>query len=224
MKKIVSLLLLSIASIFVYGQSHLRVISVSGLPVFPSDSITENTGYNISVQISNEDSATFSDTIDVFLRTDTANAIDTLVYNSVNTTIQPFDSTTLQTVNYIAKTTHYDDGDNIVVVWPQARSLGGISDSLSFHVYFIPLNAGFNNPSENPIILYPNPFNSYIGLKMDRKMNLKRVRIYNDLGQICLDETSPGYFIPVSFLEAGTYWLEVIGSNNSRQVFKIIKE
>ncbi len=224
MKKIISLLLLSIASIFVYGQSHLRLASVSGLPVSPTDSIIENTVYNISIQVVNEDSVTFSDTIDVFLKSDTTNPIDTLVYGSVITTIQPLDSAILQTVNYTAKTVHYDDGDNIVVVWPQARSLGGVSDSLSFHVYFIPLNAGFDNPSENPIILYPNPFNSYIGLKMDRKMNLKRVRIFNDLGQICLDQDSPGNLIPVSFLLPGIYWLEVIGANDSRQIYKVIKE
>ena len=224
MKKIISFLFLSIASIFVFGQSHLRLSSVSGLPVYPSDSIIENAVYNLSILVVNEDSVTFSDTIDVFLRSDTANPIDTLVYNSINSIIQPLDSAVLQTGNYTAKTTHYDDGDNIVVVWPQARSIGGISDSLTFHVYFIPLNAGFDNPSENAIILYPNPFSSYIGLKMDRKMNLKRVRIYNELGKVCLDEASPGYLIPVSFLEPGIYWLEIIGANDSRKIYKIIKE
>lgn len=196
MKRILLFLLLGLP--FVGQGQHLRIDSIAG---FPSDTASEALSYPLQITVSNLDSVDFQDTLDILIRSDTTLATDTLASDTV--TILGFSSITMNNPNYVFSPTHFDDGDNIVVVWPQARNTSPSIDSSVYMVYFVSLAAGIPTvPYEN--LFYPNPAVRYLNL--GDRMLFGQVRIFDmsgrlvsklevNQGLIFIDDLQPGMYL-----------------------------
>ena len=208
------------------AQVHLRVTSLSRFPVAPVDTAFESFTYDsIQVTVENIGSTVLNnDNILLFIMGNPANGYDTM-YDSPNAlfTIQPGTTANITVDSYSFKPVHFDDGDNIVVVWPQARSTPSVSDTLSFHVYFISLLAEIENPANREVIISPNPVSDYILLDIPEKMSLKQVRIIDILGNCVYNLSSGQNYISTSEWVSGIYFIEMTGSNGSQTTKKLLK-
>jgi hypothetical protein len=209
------------------GAQHLRISSISGIPLFPGDTVFEASQYSVSVIVVNDDSVAFdlSDTIDILItNNDSLFTTDTIATYSDTTSLFPGDSVTISNSLYVFEAPHFDDGDNIVVVWPQARISGGTYDSLSFEIYYVSLGSGIDEQEVSGLIVYPNPSTDYLFLGNSHKFKIKQVRILDLSGkEIYLDKTQ-NLVIPISNLKAGQYLLEVQNTGGRKKVFTIQKK
>lgn len=220
--------LLYLLSVSTQAQNaRLRISNLQGFPALPLDTAQEGVSYDsIRITVVNSGTGTFTDNIDVFLQGGTAGQglVDTLYQDSVGLhQIAPGDSIDLLPVHYQFRTVHFDDGDNIVVVWPAARTTGTPSDSISFHVYFVRLSA-ISEAGILHIRAYPNPSSQFITLDLPSDHSLKYVRILNVHGQEIYRSSSYNGFLPVGDLPTGLYLLEAIEQNGKCFYAKILKQ
>jgi hypothetical protein len=223
MKKILYFLFLLFSSHTLIAQSHLRVDSISGIPA-QGDSTFEYNPYTINLIIQNLDTAQITDTIDVFIqRQDTAHPADILYSDTVPMTIAGGGSIQVQSNNYVFSPVNFDDGDNIVVVWPQARTTPvTIIDSSVFHIFYVSLVASTPSGAEKDFMLYPNPATRYLLLgKSDSR--LKQVRIYDISGREVYRSDTPGNFIDIESWNPGTYLIEIEKVDGGKRVVKVQK-
>jgi hypothetical protein len=226
MKRLLYLLLLLTGFQYSYSQTwHLSVDSVGGLNS-QGDTAFQYQSYQLTVYITNHDSAQFNDTIDIITQTnDTALAQDTLIADTF-VSIAANNSTSIITTGYVFSPVNFDDGDNIVVVWPQARASHGqgTADSLPIHVYFVSLAASVNDPVQDDIAYYPNPVTDFLFIKNDGSKDFKQVRIYDSSGQIVYQSFNPVKFISVKDWKAGVYYISIDLKNGIEKKFRIIKQ
>ena len=227
MKKFLYLLLALFSSGYIFAQPHLRVDSISGIPLGPNDTAFEAASYNVQIYISNLDSADFMDTLDVFLQvSDTTFQRDTLFMDTVPVSIQAGNSNTLQRFNYQLRPVHFDDGDNIVVVWPQTRSVAPITtDSITFNVFFYSLvmDVG-DNPVQKLLTLHPNPSKDFLMLGTAKNVIIQQVRILDLTGKEIIRNTKCDTLIPTSGLSPGIYLVQVELNNGIRRTIRMVKE
>ena len=148
-------ILMAIGLINASAQVHLRVSSLSRFPVAPTDTAYESLSYDsIQVLVENIGNTILNaDNIILYILGNPASGPD-ILYDDTNAvyTAQAGSVTPINSFTYNFRPTHFDDGDNIVVVWPAARYTPHTSDSLTFHVYFVSLLAGIDKPVESPIM------------------------------------------------------------------------
>jgi len=76
---------------------------------------------------------------------------------------------------------------------------------------------------KNVLKIYPNPFNDYLSLSSESKVNIEKVTIYNALGQTVYTNTSNFENIDVSQLKTGYYLIEIV-SDQGKKIEKVIKQ
>ena len=223
-KRFALLLLLSVFTSQLSAQVHLRITSLSRFPVAPTDTAFESLVYDsIQSTVENIGNSVLVDNVSIFLRANPANQQDTIYDDSTVYTLQAGTSISIMSNGYRPKPTHFDDGDNIVVVWPAARTTPYTCDTLTFHVYFVSLINGIKL-AENPIHLGPNPVNDHLLVQIEPKNFLQQVRILDMLGNEIL-VLSPGQnFISTANWTAGIYFLETTNQNGTTFRRKIVKE
>jgi hypothetical protein len=224
MKKFASLIFLLIAGFSLHAQLHLQITNITG---FPADTSYEAGLYNVQLTLLNPDTTDFIDSLglDILLQAN-ANSIDTLYADSAMTPDTLFAQATknLNRNNYQFLPSHFDDGDNIVVVWPVARMTGQSGDSTSFHIYFISVNASVPKIEKQTITLYPNPVSEYISLGIPEGIPIKQVRILDVLGKEIYLSNLPEKLIPTDNLAGGIYFFEIIKADGTSTIFKILKQ
>ncbi len=223
MKKILYLLLFLLAGQHVNAQFHLSIDSIAGMPQFPTDSAYEYQSYNITTRIVNNDSVPFQDAVIVLIKSITAPFVDTLYGDTTSIFIAGPGSALVTRNNYVFSPVYFDDGDNIVVVWPQARNTGSIGDSTSFHIYFISLLASVERPELKSPIYYPNPATQSIYLKNPTGIAIKRVRIFDISGKEVYHNNSMSSFISIEKWPSGLYIIDVEGDDGLHKIIKIQK-
>ncbi|MCG8330733.1 MAG: T9SS type A sorting domain-containing protein [Chitinophagales bacterium] len=72
----------------------------------------------------------------------------------------------------------------------------------------------------NQIDIYPNPTSNFLNLT--NAENILSITIRNHLGQIVL-KPEPDLLIDISTLSASSYFIDILTSNNRRQIFKFLK-
>jgi hypothetical protein len=227
LRKILLFILFGMMTVAASAQPHLRISSLSRFPVAPNDTAYEASVYDsITIQIENIGNTAILDQYDVFMSAHPADR-DTL-YNytdTFNTVIQGGMTFVVVTNNFRFSPSHYDDGDNIIVVWPAARNTPNVtSDTLTFHIYFYSLTHSIPEEGLNPITFYPNPATDYILLQIPDKNTLKQVRIYDLSGRLLFDLPEGNSYIPISNWAKGMYLLEMVGVRGERLVRKIVVE
>lgn len=199
MKKLFYLLFLILFVSPLFAQTHLRISNISGIPVtgIPNNTVYEvNTYDSIEVTIVNEDTLSFSDSIAIYIKSGSIQFIDTLI-NETIVNIASGDSVTLHRSGFVFSRVYFDEGDNIVVVWPAARITPIVSDSVTFNIFFISLLASSPEFPKEEIMLFLNPVSKYLSIVGLTPLDIKRVRIYDLLGKEICNHSSIQQHIPI---------------------------
>ncbi len=225
MKKLLYLLLLIFCGSSLFAQTHIRISHISGIPItgLPNNTVYEVSTYDsIEVTIVNDDTLSFSDSISIYIKSGSIQFIDTLIYaTSIN--IASGDSIILHRSGFVFSRVYFDEGDNIVVVWPAARITPIVSDSVTFNIFFISLLASSPEFPKEEIILFPNPVSKYLSIDGLNLIQIKRVRIYDLLGKEIYNHSSIHRNIPIENLSPGMYLLNIEITDGSMKVFKFQK-
>ncbi|MBP6335049.1 MAG: T9SS type A sorting domain-containing protein [Bacteroidia bacterium] len=205
-----------------FSQARLRITAIDNFPgQFAADSAFAGTPYDsILITIKNTGTLAFQGEVDVFL-TAGPGVLDTLFLDSIGgTLLAPSDSVIRRPAPYFFNSVHFDDGDNIVVVWPQARTGGIPSDTTIFHVYFISLQS-IAEFDQKQISVSPNPGTDFIRLDLAEINQLEQVRIIDSSGRIFFQSKDHAELISIRNWPAGIYFIEVLG-NQSRYSGRLI--
>lgn len=225
-RRILTLCFFCLISITTFAQVHLRITSLSRFPVAPNDTAYESMVYDsILVDVQNIGNTILTDNISIYLQSAPANQVDT-IYNdtSATYTLQLGSSATIMSNGYRARPIHFDDGDNIVVVWPAARFTPYICDTLSFHVYFVSLVNLIKEQSASSISIGPNPSTNFILVDLPVKNTFKQVRIIDTKGSEIRQLSAGQNYISTTTWPNGIYFIEMIDLNGQKQVKKIVKQ
>ena len=223
MKKLLYLLLLIFCGSSLFAQTHIRISNISGIPVtgLPNNTVYEVSTYDsIDVTIVNDDTLLFSDSISIYIKSGSIQFIDTLI-DATSINIASGDSITLHRSGFVFSRVYFDEGDNIVVVWPAALITPIVSDSVTFNIFFISLLASSPEIPNKEIILFPNPVSKYLSIDGLNHTMIKRVRIYDLLGKEIYNHSSIQQFIPIENLAPGIYLLTIEITDGSLNVFKL---
>ncbi|HNQ61802.1 MAG TPA: T9SS type A sorting domain-containing protein [Bacteroidia bacterium] len=212
--RIILIFFLFCCSTDLFSQAHLSITNLVGLPNSGQDTVYSVSPYDsIEVTIKNTGNLGFQGEADILIRGNLA-VNDTLFTDSLSGTIlAPGDSVIRYPNSYLFNSVNYVDGDNIVVVWPQARTGNIPYDSLVFHVYYV----SFQSISEfenKPLTISPNPGIDYIKLGLAEIKQFEYVRIFDIQGRIHYESTVPGPTINIQNWNKGLYYIEVIGKNS----------
>lgn len=213
------LFLLTCQSLF--AQSRLSITSITGFPTSGSDSAFYNIPYDsIVISIKNTGTVSFAGEADVLIRGGRG-LTDTLFTDSLNgTQLAPNDSVVRFPPSYLFSSNYYLDGDNIVVVWPQAR-IGGIPvDSLMFNVYFLTIQS-IHELQTKDLIISPNPGTDFIKLGTTEINHIEYVRIYNTQGKLIYQAKSADEVIHVKSWTPGIYFIE-LGSKSGKHKGRLL--
>ncbi|REJ82956.1 MAG: T9SS C-terminal target domain-containing protein [Bacteroidetes bacterium] len=164
------------------AQQGLHISRLQNFPALPNDTAYGNITYqNILITVSNNTVFTFTGSIDVLLSTRPA-TLDTLYSDSgIVHTINPGDSLTLQAAPYVFNPQSYDSGDNIVVIWPQARGMSFQTDSTVIVVHFV-LFQNILDQQKLRLSIFPNPTQNLVRIQGMEKYKIEYVRIFNAKG------------------------------------------
>ncbi|HRH65508.1 MAG TPA: T9SS type A sorting domain-containing protein [Bacteroidia bacterium] len=209
---------------FGWAQGRLTITGLANYPVAGQDTAYDIQSYDsILISISNTGNQVVAGGVDVLLQGNPG-VTDTLFTDTAATTqLSPGDTVTVRPTSYQFDLTHYDDGDNIVVVWPAARTTGVLQDTLTIHVYFVRLS-GIDEPYVRTLVAYPNPVVQYIRLETGPENVVKYVRILDSKGVLIYHSTAYQGFLDVTNLSPGLYIVE-LGQKNGKSLFaRIIKE
>ena len=193
------------------AQVHLRISGLSRFPVSPTDTAYESVTYDsIQIQVLNIGNTPLnSDNISILIVGNPAGGVDILYEDTAALyNIQSGTSANINASGYVFRPTHFDDGDNIVVVWPAARFTPYIADSLTFHIYYVSLLASINLQGNDQIVISPNPVNDYIALEIPSNLEVKQVRIIDLFGRSIVTFKDGINYIPTSNWNSGLYILQ----------------
>lgn len=223
-RKILALLTFQLAVVAAFGQGEIRIVSLTHFPVAPVDTAYESNTYDsIGITISNIGNSVIVDHFDVFASARPAD-IDTIFYDpdTTNKVLQTGDSLEQFRNGFRFRPIHYDDGDNIIVVWPAARTTPNIiSDSITFVINFASIN-GIIHTEKETIELFPNPAVEYFVLRSPDKNTFKQVRIFDSTGRMVFELTPGDNYIPVNDWQSGVYMLEVYTAEGYRIVKRLM--
>ncbi len=196
-----------------FSQARLTITALDNFPGISPDTAFSGTPYNnILITIKNTGNLLFQGEVDVLLSAGPG-ITDTLYLDSISgTLLAPGDSVIRNPPSYLFNSVHYDDGDNIVVVWPQARSGGALIDTLLFHVYYVNL-LSIEETESRQILIHPNPGSDFIRLGIPEINKVEYVRIFDAEGRVFFESYSAEEMIRVKNWPAGLYFLEVSGKN-----------
>jgi hypothetical protein len=223
MNKHIRILLLITAFFFTSRASgQLSIVAITGyIDSTFNDTATDATGYGGLYYIVNTDTTTIVDTIDVFLRANSHS-----VYNLSNSTtydsLAPGD-TVVKNLTVQFDPIHFDDGDNIVVIWPAARNSPPPYDTMTTHIYY-DQSIGVNELSQLPVTVYPNPASEYLVLGGLNGIKLKRVRILDSCGKEYYSGIPFAGMIPIGRLAKGNYIVHVEGMDGRVRTVQVIKD
>ena len=87
-----------------------------------------------------------------------------------------------------------------------------------------PLGIRESATSDNPVTVYPNPFNEKITFSnSNNNKRISKVKIYDPTGRLLISKQDQTDYINTSTLDAGIYFLEFIFNDNTKGYKKIIK-
>ncbi len=208
------------------AQVHLQISSLSRFPVSPTDTAYESLTYDsIMIQVQNIGNTILNaDNISILILGTPATGPDILYEDtSMLYTLQGGSTALINASGFVFKPTHFDDGDNIVVVWPQARTTPHISDSLTFHIYYVSLLGSLTNIEEEPVLISPNPLNDFVALEIPSKLGAKQVRIVDVMGRTILSLNEGFNYIPTSDWTPGMYILQYVDKSGKPVTRRLIK-
>ncbi len=194
-----------------FSQVRLSITSLDGFPNALGDTAYNNASYDsIFITIKNTGNIAFQGEADVMIQGGLG-LTDTLYMDSIGSTIlAPNDSIVKRPPPYLFNSVNYIDGDNIVVVWPQARVSGILSDTISFIVYYVSFQS-INGPERKALQISPNPGTDFIRLGISEIKQLEYVRIFSFEGRLIYEADKDMEMIRVKNWPAGIYFIEVQG-------------
>jgi hypothetical protein len=218
--RIIIVFFLLLSSPTVYSQ-HLSITGISGnLPLHDTAYEAVAVYDSINISIINNDSVAFFDTLDVFIRANLRPA-SYLYQGQSPDSIGPFNTITVLPPGYHFDPQYFDEGDNIVVIWPAARNIPYTTDSLIDSIYFQSINL-VPELNQFDITVFPNPSTDYIYLDGIDKIKTGQVRIYDILGKEYYDQPEIGRYVSIRHLPSGIYYLDIEKTDGSRNVITLV--
>src|SRR5690606_19064682 len=100
-----------------------------------------------------------------------------------------------------------------------AVAVGSECKTFSLGVYLDPL--GMVELSEGTVSLFPQPFNDFLQIRLERNASPVSLKIYDGIGKLVLDveDISNGHSISTSHLAPGIYLAE-ISSGSGQKIFR----
>ncbi len=237
MKSIRFLLLLSIVFVAL-GTSAQGVLSIDpndlNSSVLPDTVAYGSNSGNISVWVRNTDSVTFTGQISIHYTIDysttdtvytTSDSVSGIGYSQEADTIQAHDSIQKNLRFYFTgpKFTPSIGLPSGVVIWPVAS--GAITlDSVSRLIYIKDTTStGIQNSDVKKLKVYMD--GNELLIKSDAENMPTRVRIYDALGDLMLQQDALlSGVISMNQYAQGVYFAEITLTDNSRLVYKVIKQ
>ncbi len=223
MKKALNLLFLLVCLLTAHlgnAQINLRL----GLASAPPASIDTGQSFVINVTVTNNDTATFIDTVDFgyYANGGTlgtgSNTGSGFSYQVKNDTINPFDSI-VKTLTAHVTNPAFLAGPSVVVIWPIAFGQNIIADSLRFNITVtVPNGNSIDELGDKRIRLIL--INDELQLLKDDGVQLKQLRVYDVLGNEILNKLNPTSNTALPPMNTGLYFAEVTYNNNQRRVFR----
>lgn len=218
-------LLVFLLPVIGFSQARFTITAIQGFPWLPADTAYEGTVYDsILVTITNTGSQSFTGEMDILIQANPG-ITDTLLLDSNGTaTYAPGVSISFRSQPYVFTTTHFDGGDNIIVVWPQARFAppGTMNDTLTGEIYFITFLGTGDSPA-TAFEVYPNPASQYLGFRSEGKSSLKQVRIYDISGQLVFRSSHTDGLLYLKDWDPGLYFIEATFHDGKKLMRKLIK-
>ncbi len=221
----ISLLFVLFLSTRVTGQ-HLTISGIGGtfLDVLNDTAFEAIPNYVFSATVMNIDSSanTYSDTIAIYLKAN-SKPVDVVYPGTFLDSLPPFVPIVKTNPQYHFTPNHFDDGDNIVVIWPQAISTPVQTDTFTTQIFFISL-INVDEFESASLKVYPNPATEYLLLEGLSKISLKHVRIQDMQGRLKYEGIPSSDMISVKELSPGTYTITLERTDGKRKVLTMIKQ
>jgi len=200
---------------------RLHIDTITGFPFAP-DTAYDNRSYDsIEVVIENIGNTIYTGFIDI-LYTANGGAVGYLYQDpSGNHTLSPGVRDTLSISQFVFSPVYFDGGDNIVVVWPSARTAGVPVDTITGHVNVDP-TIGIHEIDPPLISFSPNPVSNILSISIPDKKRLKQVRIF-DIESRMLFMDSKAISIDFSSFVSGIYIIEISFDDGLSEHFRILK-
>ena len=200
-----------------FAQSRLTITTITGFTSSIQDTVYYNVPYDsIIVTIKNTGNTSFVGEADIMIRGGRG-ITDTLFTDSINgTQLAPNDSTVKFPPSYLFNSTYYLDGDNIVVVWPQARSGSATSDSVVLYIHFVTIQS-IAELKGKELIISTNPGTDFVRLGISEINQIEYVRIFNLDGRLVYSAKGAEEAINVKSWTPGIYFIEL---NSKSGIYK----
>jgi hypothetical protein len=221
-KRIRILFLVSTLFLSARVSAQLMVTNISGIPLWPTP-VIDTSSYIVSVDVFNADSANpFVDFIDIMFSANGHVPPATLVPAVGMDSILPLGTVTKSNQQFQLSPVNFDDGDNIVVIWPAAQTHPGIGDSTTIHIFF--LSTGVDEINPLPVSIYPNPATEYLYLGGLNEFKLKRVRILDAIGKEVYSGIPVSELISIKNLTAGSYVIAIESTDGRQRMIQFVKK
>lgn len=195
-----------------------------GLHIYKNDftpgSVTLGSSFSFNAIVRNDSNSVFNGQISfgyaidgaVFTTSDTSSGVQ---FSAFTDTLNSGD-TVASFITVHVSGPQFISGPSVVVIWPIATNSYAL-DSLVLHLQVLLPNgiAGIDEDKINAFII-----NNSLMIASENEIHLKRVRIYDVLGQEVLDKQNPSNNIPLPEMNTGIYFAEIIYNNNQRKVFR----
>lgn len=203
---------------------RLTITSLSGIPTQQGDTVTDTTRYALTAIVQNTGGGIYQGAIDILAQGNPL-ITDTLAGDSSTFLLTPGSAATINNPDLQFRPTFYDDGDNIIVVWPAARGAFVPADTITLFLFYLRLSQSAPETRIEPIRIRPNPAVDHFLLETGELKILEYVRIYDTRGALVLDLQRPeGNLISIGELPKGLYLIAFGRRDGTRLSARLIKE
>lgn len=81
-----------------------------------------------------------------------------------------------------------------------------------------------NAPTDNLFVIYPNPATNWLYLENHYNETIKKIVIYDILGNIVLENSGNQTNIKIDYIATGVYLLKITTETNKQEIFRFLKQ
>lgn len=214
-----------------FAQQHRLRIQIDTAFGLPPSTVTMGDTFNFQVRVYNDSvfayqgvvlfaSRILPDTTTYFA----PNSTNGLDYGVTSGDSIPGHGFILRTIKVNVTQPPFKGGPSVVVIWPIAYNpstfaLAAAADTIIFPLNVDTLTAGIGEIMNQRIRI--SKWGNSLRIEKEGEIQLRRVRIFDILGQQIIDRANPAEDIPLPYLNTGIYLAEVTYNNNQRKVLRV---
>ena len=162
----------------------------------------------VQVVLSNPAGAAYVGNIGVGYMTDTVPLPRFMYLDTLPNVLATGDTMLFKVDGFQFDPASFREGGNVIVVWPITPVIP--HDSLYLDVYFVKaLSIGYDESPKAEIVLFPNPVESQLNVRIVDNHRPEHVRIFSQTGSLLYDKEFTEPRIDVASFPAGVYFFEL---------------